>query len=685
MQMYSTSQKFKDYITSSNREFEVRAIIDGVVYGSDEVVEFTIDDMITGSDELTLGTVIPAKLSIKIKTTSSISTNAKIAPQIRLNGPDGYTEWIPMGEFCIDSRQYQNGVWTFNCVDKLITTEQPYVSNLTYPVAMSDVFEEILGILGIESDVVINSTFQMPYKDESISIRDMLSCIASAHGANVKLNREGKLIFVPLSPSSPVATITASNYIRAEQTNPQKVYTKLEVVHNAEGETLSRGTGSEDNTLKFENRFMFIEQNQFNYAFSVMNGFSYVPYSMSWTGRPDLDVGDTIKIVLLDGTETTSILAVNKISFKGGLLQQSSAPSKSEQQSEFRFQGTISKQLAQKLTKDAIYNGVSFGPTYGLKVERSDGKVRLLANATEGIRIQKSAGGDNWEDVIFLDTQGNGNFTGKVVSSQFEGGSIDIGDGQFTVDNEGNVISNSMTITGGSVVIIRDDNKVRVAISGSDGFKIQKGDGTGEVWEDVIYIDAEGNANFTGIITGGIIRTAASGARIEISNNQIKTYNFDEQLQGFATNNEGQQYGDVHVYDGDVVVFEIYNNFFGNGVSLRPANGAELSVGANEHNTRFFGNVADYIWHGTQAEAEAKTDWIDGQYADIEGSKTVIGDKIVFPLPENIDETEVDTPLKIANRLNEIGWLCNKLTARMNTLIQYMTEITEEMETDPNL
>ncbi len=645
--------------------------------------------MLTGGDELTLGTVIPAKLSIKIKTASTIPANAKIVPELRLNGAQGYTEWIPMGEFHVDSRQYQNGIWTFSCVDKLITTEQPYVSSLTYPVAMSEVFEEILDILDIESDVVINSTFQIPYKDESISIRDMLSCIASAHGANVKMNREGELIFVPLSPSSPVATITASNYIRAEQTNPEKSYTKLEAVHNAEGETLSRGTGSEDNTLKFENRFMFIEQNQLNYAFSIMNGFSYVPYSMTWTGRPDLDVGDVVKVVLLDGTEITSIIAVNKLSFKGGLLQQSSAPSKSEQQSEFQFQGSISKQIAQRLVRDHVYNGVSFGPDYGLKVERSDRKVRVLANATEGIRIQKGDGTGNYTDVIFLDTEGNGNFTGKIISSSFEGGSIDIGDGNFTVDSSGNVTSSSVSITGGSITITRSDNKARVTIDGTDGFKIQKGDGTG-IWVDTIYMDAEGNANFTGIITGGTIRTAASGARIELSDNQYKSYNASNKFQGLMTSADENQYGDMYFYDGTVLpdslpVFRIFNNGLGGGVSLHPLSGATLSLGAVGHSTRFFGNVADYIWHGTQAEAEAKTDWIDGQYADIESAKTIIGDKIVFPLPENVDGTGVDTPLKIANRFNEIGWLCNRLTARMNTLIHYMTEITEEMETDPNL
>lgn len=688
--MYSTSQKFKDYIAAPNREFEVQAIIDEVIYGSDEVVEFTVEDMLTGGDELTLGTVIPAKLSIKIKTTSAIPANAKIVPELRLNGAQGYTEWIPMGEFHVDSRQYQNGIWTFSCVDKLITTEQPYISSLTYPVAMSEVFEEILDILDIESDAIINSAFQIPYKDETISIRDMLSCIASAHGANVKMNREGELIFVPLVlGSTPSVTITPSDYIRAEQTNTQKAYTRLQVVHNSEGETLELGTGNEDNTLKFENRFMFIEQNQFNNAFSVMNGFSYVPYTMTWTGRPDLDVGDAIKIVLQDATEITSIIAVNKISFKGGILQQSSAPSKSEQQSEFQFQGSISKQLAQRVVKDHVYNGVSFGPQYGLKVERSDKKVRVLANATEGIRIQKGDGTGNYTDVIFLDTEGNGNFTGKIISSSFEGGSIDIGDGNFTVDSSGNVTSSSMSITGGSITITRSDNKARVTIDGTDGFKIQKGDGTGNVWVDTIYMDAEGNANFTGIITGGIIRTAASGARIELSDNQYKSYNASNKFQGLMTSADENQYGDMYFYDGTVLpdslpVFRIFNNGLGGGVSLHPLSGAVLSLGAVGHSTRFYGNVADYIWHGTQAEAEAKTDWIDGQYADIEGSKASIGDVINFSLPENIDGSTL-TFQECGNRFNEIGYLCNLLTSRLNVIINYLTETTEEMEVDPNL
>ena len=273
---------------------------------------------------------------------------------------------------------------------------------------------------------------------------------------------------------------------------------------------------------------------------------------------------------------------------------------------------TLTQIERKTITKEKVYNGVAIGPDYGLKVERSDKKVRVLANATEGIRIQKGDGTGNYTDVIFLDTEGNGNFTGKILASQFVGGSIDIGEGNFIVDNEGNVVSSSMTITGGTITITRNDNKARVVIDGVNGFKIQKGEGTGEVWEDVIYIDAEGNANFTGIITGGMIRASAEGARIEVSNNQLKHYNDSERLQGLCTNTIDNRYGDVEVYDGGELIFRVYVDT-SNGAWLRQENGKPLYIGDYTGNTYCHGNWTGVIPAMTKAQAEAKTDWLTNQ------------------------------------------------------------------------
>lgn len=306
--------------------------------------------------------------------------------------------------------------------------------------------------------------------------------------------------------------------------------------------------------------------------------------------------------------------------------------------------------------KNKVYNGTRIGPDDGFVATRSDNKARVIMNATEGIKIQKGDGSGNaWEDVIFLDTDGNGNFTGKLVSSSFEGGSIDIGSGNFIVDSDGNVTSNNMTVTGGSITITRSDNYAKVIMSGTDGFKIQKGDGTGTVWTDVMYIDVDGNANFTGIITGGLIRTAAEGRRIEISDNQIRHYNDSNVLQGMSTNNQNSNYGDIEVYDGGGLIFKIFVET-ASGVWLRQENGKPLYIGVPGEDTYCYGNWTGIVQHLTQAEALAKTDWLENQLVEVTDEELPL-------ITDNL--TSTSTTEEISNKINSIiqaldGWMLRR-------------------------
>jgi hypothetical protein len=127
-----------------------------------------------------------------------------------------------------------------------------------------------------------------------------------------------------------------------------------------------------------------------------------------------------------------------------------------------------------------------------------------------------------------------------------------------------------------------------------------------------MYVDAEGNANFTGIITGGMIRSAAEGARIEISDNQIRHYNGSERLQGLCSNTIDNRYGDVEIYDGGELIFRIYVDI-GGGAWLRQENDKPLYIGRNGYDTYCSGNWTGVIPVMTQAEAEAKTDWLMNQ------------------------------------------------------------------------
>lgn len=108
-------------------------------------------------------------------------------------------------------------------------------------------------------------------------------------------------------------------------------------------------------------------------------------------------------------------------------------------------------------------NGIKIDTTDGIVVTRNDDKVKTTLNATEGISIQKY-NGTSWIDQLNVDTSGNvvfsgtlsaasGTFSGTVSAStidtsSFKGGSIDIGNGNFTVNSSGYLTAKSGSFSG---------------------------------------------------------------------------------------------------------------------------------------------------------------------------------------------------------------------------------------------
>ncbi len=59
----------------------------------------------------------------------------------------------------------------------------------------------------------------------------------------------------------------------------------------------------------------------------------------------------------------------------------------------------------EKVSKNAVYNGVKIGPTDGFVSERSDGKVKIIMNATEGISVYSDTG-SGLEKIFYIDVNG---------------------------------------------------------------------------------------------------------------------------------------------------------------------------------------------------------------------------------------------------------------------------------------
>lgn len=544
--MYPISPLFAELLRRPDREFKVKANVNGQEYDDAKIVDFSIENSITSLDGFEVGTAIPSTLTITLRTTDEFPSNAKIIPYVglytssltweetkipwnQMNVPwDGSgTDWLPLGEFYVDSREKINGVWTFTCLDKLVFADVAYISSLTYPATMKAVWDEIMGRLGwtYDSSVQINSSYKIEVGPAGYTMRQMLGYIAGANGASVIVGRDGVIKFKRFTTSvTPSFDMNPSDYIRAKQTNPIKQYTRVEVTYHPEDDlTYTAGTGDDNHTLSFENPFM--TQAMVNNLLSSLNGFAYFPLSMDARGFPQLEHGDIISFeqdesmawidaniawqdmkIPWDGmVQYKTVILRQSFSFKGGLKMTVEAPSVSAQQSEFVVEGSLTQQV-NKLDKTAVkegkkYYGTTITRTEGLIIEREDHLSKAVFNSDE---LSFYANGQRalWFDLPnrkfkFSGTlEGvDGKFTGTIEGGKFVGGSIEIGS-SFSVNNVGHMKAVGAEFSGDiSASIITGGQINGTSITGST-------------------------------ITGSTIRTAVSGERIVLDPYGFNFYDY---------------------------------------------------------------------------------------------------------------------------------------------------------------
>jgi len=190
--MYTISDKFQTYLDGRSRDWLVKVNIAGTDYGSSAIVDFEVDNAIVSGEEFEVGTVIISKLTLRLKTNDDIPANARVMPYVSLTGAQGAAEWLPMGEFYVDTRsQINDKVWTFTCYDKLVRSDVAYVSALSYPATMQAVWNEVCDSLEYVYDgsVQIDASYMVPTAPTGYTKRQVLGHIAAAHGASVYVDR----------------------------------------------------------------------------------------------------------------------------------------------------------------------------------------------------------------------------------------------------------------------------------------------------------------------------------------------------------------------------------------------------------------------------------------------------------------------------------------------------------------
>lgn len=533
--MFPISPIYADYLKRPDREFIVKALVGSEEYDDTKIVDFSIENSLSLTDGFAIGTAIPSKLTIKLRTNEVIPANARIMPYLSLSmrgmtwlqaqypWEDMHiswtgtgTDWLPLGEFFVDDRERVNDVWTFTCYDKLVFADVAYVSSLTYPTTQRAVFNEICNRLGwtYDSSVVINAAYQIQAGPAGYTMRQVLQYIAAANGASLYIDKAGTVKFKRFTASDePVFEMTTFDYSSVRQTNPVKTYTRVVVTYNTEDELqYEAGTGDDNHTLILENPFM--TQAMVNNLQATLNGFSYLPLTMRAQGYPQLEQGDVISFEQQEGTtwdETVStwedthipwdgivryksLILHQVFRFAGGLSMTLEAPSVSEQQSEFKVDGTLTTAV-NKLNKEAVkegksYYGTTITRTEGLTIEREDHLSKAVFNSDE---LTFYAGSDK---AIWFD----------VPSRRYRlSGTLEAADGVFS----GNLQAAGGTFTGTLQGVNGTFSGSLQAASGTFVGTLKAGRVEGG---EIIGSYIEGAD-----ILGARIRTAASGDRIELA------------------------------------------------------------------------------------------------------------------------------------------------------------------------
>lgn len=563
--MYPISPIFADYIKRRDKTYKVKALIDGVEYTSSSIVEFEIENILAAADEFEIGTAIPSKLIMKLRLPDAIPANAQVIPYLALSlesmtwldakypwqdmhipWASGMTEWLPLGEFYIDSREKINDVWTYTCYDKLITADVAYISQLSYPATQKAVFDEICSRIGFtyDSSVIINPSYQIQAGPAGYTCRQVLAYIAGANGASIYMGKDGVMRFKRFAAGEPAAVeLTTADYIRVKQLNPIKTFSRIVVTYNTEdGLTYEAGSGDENHTLYVENPFM--TQAQVNALHVRLNGLSYLPLQMSARGFPQFDQGDVIGFEQREGGSwidtnvawqdmhipwdgimryTTYILR-QTYSFKGGLTHKIEAPSKSDQQSEFQLEGGLTQQV-NRLNQNTVrygkpYFGVTHSRTEGIVIEREDHKSKLTLNS------DKMDWQVNGRSSLYYDAQANRlKFTGhlEAATGTFSG-DLSAAGGTFrgTLQGVDGTFSGSLQAATGT---FSGD------LSAAGGtFRGNLSAAGGTFTGTLVGVDGtfSGTLNAATVIgsdiIGGVFRTDTSGRRIQISSAGFGTF-----------------------------------------------------------------------------------------------------------------------------------------------------------------
>ena len=289
----------------------------------------------------------------KITFTSIITTFNKLDilhPEIGLLVGNTY-QWVKMGEYFINDIEIDRNrnTTTLELMDGMFKLNREYVTDLHFPAEVREVIQEICLKTGIELANDYFGISAMRYHIEQVpegkklSFRDMLSAMTQMIGMSCFFNREGKMEIRDLTESN--ITINADSYFLHGLTKSEIEYQIAGITCKTDKKPLTVGMKT-GRSLELDNVFM--TQSALNDLYYKLKNLTYYPYNLNYQGHLLLEVGQWVTIQT-NKKETFKVPVLSQsFTFKGGLRGRISADSKAGNDTQYSYEGTITKQIKQQ-------------------------------------------------------------------------------------------------------------------------------------------------------------------------------------------------------------------------------------------------------------------------------------------------------------------------------------------------
>ncbi len=314
---------------SPARKIDIKVNVNGVEYLANSMTHINIYDAMCSESALKIGGVFSAKCEVKLKNTTLIPANAMVVPYCK----EGEEVFVQLGVFNIDNRLEEGDMLNITCYDALYSAGKQYFPTVIFPATKMQVLDDICTQLGIAKygNVILSEDIIKEAPRYESTMREVLSDIAKSAGACIHMSRDNKMQFLYF-PTNSTYTIYKKDYSDLQILNDVRTYNNVIINLDSDNEIIS---GIKNLRTAMVLDLTWATQEIADRIRTSLMGLNYTPCRIVWRGNPDLEIGSRVSIEKKDGTFIETLLLENQYSFTGGLLQTSSAPSDTEQESEF--------------------------------------------------------------------------------------------------------------------------------------------------------------------------------------------------------------------------------------------------------------------------------------------------------------------------------------------------------------